>query len=155
MKDKGTFQFKEDGTSLILNSIPGVFRLCFCRPADDLACNVSSDFKASVGLFTARGPFDPLRRCVIGQACEYQLSGVGLDQSDSLIVTDLRSCSMVTRAGVPNFDNRTSSMSQEFQLTRLNGNYYVNFGNISRNVTGPGLGQRCLKQLASHLEGKR
>ena len=41
------------------SEVPGIFRICFCRPMKAETCQSSSGYKARVGLMTASGPFEP------------------------------------------------------------------------------------------------
>ena len=86
--DGTDFAFAGDGAKILL-SVPGIFRICFCRPITGIeACDSSSGFKARVGLMTASGPFVQSRICDLGSGCVVTLSGVGLAAGDQLWVAD-------------------------------------------------------------------
>ena len=86
--DGTNFAFAADGTQILL-SVPGIFRICFCRPITGIeACSSSSGFIARVGLMTASGPFARTTICQLGSACVVSLSGVGLTAGDWLWVAD-------------------------------------------------------------------
>lgn len=70
----------------ILLSVPGIFRLCFCRPSSTESCGSSAGFIARVGLMTASGPFVRASVCILSSNCTIELSGVGLLAGDQLWV---------------------------------------------------------------------
>ena len=86
--DGTNFAFAGDGEKILL-SVPGIFRICFCRPFTGIeACDSSTGFTARVGLMTASGPFARSTICDLGSACAVSLSGVGLTAGDLLWVAD-------------------------------------------------------------------
>jgi hypothetical protein len=86
--DGTNFAFAGDGEKILL-SVPGIFRICFCRPFTGIeACDSSTGFTARVGLMTASGPFARSTICDVGSACAVSLSGVGLTAGDLLWVAD-------------------------------------------------------------------
>ncbi|CAJ1443646.1 unnamed protein product [Effrenium voratum] len=84
--DGATFEFSGQ-VSNILMSVPGIFRVCFCKPLGSEVCNSSTSFRARVGLMTASGPFEQTTTCEVGSACTVQMSGIGLDIGDKLLIT--------------------------------------------------------------------
>ena len=94
LQDDGDFEFAGDPT---LRSTAGIFTMCFCRPG---RCSASSDFRASLGFFTARGPFQPTTACQQGQICTWQLLGIGLHVGDRLVFRD-HSCQAWTNGTQP------------------------------------------------------
>ena len=75
--DGSNFEFAN--VSSILLSVPGIFRICFCRPALGQDCVNSLGFQARVGLMTANGPFEKTTVCKLGSNCTAEFFGVGLD----------------------------------------------------------------------------
>ena len=78
-QDVGDFEFAGDS---VLRSTAGIFTMCFCRPG---RCDRSLDFRASLGFFTASGPFQLKTVCRQGQECTWQLLGIGLNDGDRLV----------------------------------------------------------------------
>ena len=86
--DGTNFAFAGDGAKILL-SVPGIFRICFCRPITGVdACDSSIGFTARVGLMTASGPFARTTICYVGSKCTVSLSGVGLTGGDLLWIAD-------------------------------------------------------------------
>ena len=73
--------------SEVLHSRAGIYRLCFCRQSDDSPCNETEHFSAAVGLLSARGPFHTDAVCELGTACMVELSGLGLQADDRVVLT--------------------------------------------------------------------
>eukprot|EP00438_Fugacium_kawagutii_P024209 Skav223070 [mRNA] locus=scaffold419:115477:121305:+ [translate_table: standard] len=84
--DGSTFEFLGNVSSVIL-SLPGIFRICFCRPTAGNSCESTLGFQARVGLMTATGPFYTTTQCDLGSNCTLDLSGVGLSVGDQLFFT--------------------------------------------------------------------
>ena len=76
--DGSDFAFASNGSSILL-SVPGIFRICFCRPVLGQGCDTSAGFQAKVGLMTASGPFEQTTVCELGSNCTAEFFGVGLD----------------------------------------------------------------------------
>eukprot|EP00438_Fugacium_kawagutii_P024218 Skav223079 [mRNA] locus=scaffold419:229465:230766:+ [translate_table: standard] len=105
--DASNFAFAGAGDNILL-SVPGIFRICFCRPIIDAeACDSSSGFRARVGLMTARGPFAQTTICDLGDACVVSLFGIGLTPADHLWVADgvCGSASGVAQKGFADLEN--------------------------------------------------
>lgn len=86
--DGTNFAFAGNGAKILL-SVPGIFRICFCRPITGVdACDSSIGFTARVGLMTASGPFAQTTICYVGGKCTVSLSGVGLTAGDLLWIAD-------------------------------------------------------------------
>eukprot|EP00438_Fugacium_kawagutii_P003116 Skav207543 [mRNA] locus=scaffold2063:30905:33294:+ [translate_table: standard] len=100
-QDDGDFVFAGDPT---LKSTAGIFTMCFCRPG---ICAISSDFKASIGFFTARGPFPVKTACLHGQECRWPLLGIGLNVGDRLVFR---------KHGCQDWNDEKLAVSTEFQL---------------------------------------
>ncbi|CAK9031780.1 unnamed protein product [Durusdinium trenchii] len=81
--DGSDFTFLDGGDQILL-SVPGIFRICFCRPGLGEVCDSSSGFKARVGLMTASGPFVRSTTCELGSSCTISLTGIGLSIGDQL-----------------------------------------------------------------------
>ena len=89
------FQFIEDANSSLtpssqyLESDPGFFRLCWCRPSNFSQCDQPADFNVSAGLFIATGPYSGQSfQCQFGSRCivmETDLRGVSLASGDQLL----------------------------------------------------------------------
>ena len=84
--DGSNFAFVGDVSSVVL-SVPGIFRICFCRPAAGNSCDTVGGFQARVGLMTASGPFEQTTQCELGSNCTVDVSGIGLDVGDQLFFT--------------------------------------------------------------------
>ena len=84
--DGTNFAFVTTGSSFLL-SVPGIFRMCYCRPAlTDEVCTAASSFQAAVGLMTASGPFEQITTCELSSACTVLLTGIGLNAGDKLLL---------------------------------------------------------------------
>ena len=96
----------------VLLSVPGIFRLCFCRPwpAEGTACNTPQSFRAKVGLLTASGPFEQAATCILGSNCTLQLSGIGLQAGDRLMIAD-ESCGQAGGMSLRGFPDLNESVS--------------------------------------------
>lgn len=99
--DGSSFAFS--GASDILLSVPGIFRICFCRPLSG-SCDAAPSFQARVGLMTASGPFEQTTVCELGSNCTVTVSGIGLDVGDGLFFTagSCGSSSGLDTKGYPN-----------------------------------------------------
>ena len=84
--DGSNFAFVGDVSSVVL-SVPGIFRICFCRPANGNTCGSPEGFQARVGLMTASGPFEQTTVCQLGSNCTVEVSGIGLEVGDQLFFT--------------------------------------------------------------------
>ncbi|CAE7915213.1 MKLN1 [Symbiodinium necroappetens] len=82
----GAFQFMASDSE-VLHSRAGIYRLCFCRQTDGSPCNATEHFSAAVGLLSARGPFHTDAVCELGTACMVELSGLGLQADDRVVLT--------------------------------------------------------------------
>ena len=78
-----------DGNDLYLMSSPGIFRLCWCRPAPALSlyCNKGVDFNVTVGLFRSVGPYSGQELfCAFGSQCVVTgLRGISLSSANLLL----------------------------------------------------------------------
>lgn len=116
--------------SQYLESDPGFFRLCWCRPSDQRQCNETSDFNVNAGLFIATGPYANQRfSCIIGARCILQgadLRGIQLGAGDSL----------VTLASCDSFVLSTAFPVPLPLAGTVNGTtYYFDFGDVQATVT--------------------
>lgn len=77
--DGYSFQFnQESDTSIYLESDPGYFRLCWCRPNNEtnIPCNTSAEFNVAAGLFIATAPYSGQSyQCHIGAGTPGCLGG--------------------------------------------------------------------------------
>ena len=92
-QEAGDFEFGGH----ILTSTAGIFSMCFCRPG---RCDNYLDFRASLGFFTARRPFQVKTVCHQGQPCDWELLGIGLTVGDRLVFRD-HSCSSWSNEAEP------------------------------------------------------
>ena len=99
-QDADGFRFL-GSSSEVLQSSAGIFRLCFCRPLHT-SCDQPADFKASIGFITARGPFEQTAPCTVGSSCIIELSGMGLAENDSLVVTSSKCSESIQLADLRN-----------------------------------------------------
>ena len=95
-QENGDFDFV--GESSLLWSAVGIFTMCFCRPSLE-NCTHALDFRASLGLFTTKGPFYVTRVCEQGRPCAVQLVGIGLNVGDRLVFRN-HSCQSWSYQGV-------------------------------------------------------
>ena len=84
--DGSSFAFV-GGVSSVVLSVPGIFRICFCRPTIGNSCETVAGFQARVGLMTASGPFEQTTECQLSSNCTVDVSGIGLDVGDQLFFT--------------------------------------------------------------------
>ena len=82
----------------LLRSPVGIYWLCFCRQKLDSPCADPSEFLATVGLLTARGPFrQDDNACEVGSVCMLELSGIGLHARDFVVLTHDDGCDNISR----------------------------------------------------------
>ena len=83
------FDFEGVEYSPYLESYPGFFRLCWCRPSSYTQCDQPSDFIVAAGLLIATGPYSgQSHQCVLGAQCivnAADLRGVSLASGDRLL----------------------------------------------------------------------
>ena len=72
-----------------LNTEPGIYRMCWCRPDPDagVSCDSASDFGTTIGLFLATGPYSgQTAQCELGSECVLSIfQGVSLSTRDSVV----------------------------------------------------------------------
>ena len=134
-EDGAAFQFQ--GASNLLRSPAGIFRLCFCRPTADAACDGAAAFRAPFGLMTAAGPFQQTTTCTVGSTCTLDLYGIGLHAGDALIVIEGSCGATAGAANLANFmPDQALRLQEEGQALQ------ASFGSIPRETT-PGTYGLC------------
>lgn len=137
-EEDGDFEFRGNP---ILQSTAGIFTMCFCRGN----CSSSLDFKASVGFFTARGPFPTKTVCLQGQTCSWQLLGIGLSVGDRLVFRG-HSCQAWNdeELGVSNVFQTFMNISEPVEVQEDGNGLEVDLGTLAFGANpGPGAYQVC------------
>ncbi|CAJ1379513.1 unnamed protein product [Effrenium voratum] len=130
--DGKDFAFIGNGSKRLM-SVPGFFRMCFCRPGVE-TCTVPSSFHAGAGLLTASGPFSETTVCDVGSSCDVTLAGVGVAVGDQLWVVDGQ-CGNTSGMLERGFPNLTKPFQVEAGLQ-------VRLGNLPSEAS-PGLYRLC------------
>ena len=133
--DGSNFNFQATDTTLL--SVPGIFRMCFCRPSSSETCEASSGFIARVGLMTASGPFSRATTCALGSPCSIQVSGVSLSAGDRLWVA-LGTCGQAVGIGDKGYTGLQEPLLLEDGVNGLT----VNLGVLPFTAL-PGVYQLC------------
>ena len=140
------FQFIEDANSSLtpssqyLESDPGFFRLCWCRPSNFSRCDQPADFNVSAGLFIATGPYSGQSfQCQFGSRCivmETDLRGVSLASGDQLL--PLAEC-----VGVVPSRTFLQPESVPGTINASTGAYHFDLGYLELNSSKPEVLQLC------------
>ncbi|CAE7249789.1 Svep1, partial [Symbiodinium natans] len=84
------FHFGDNSTTNsteILLSVPGIFRMCYCRTSAEDFCRDPVDFQARLGLLTVKGPFVQSTTCQLDNDCIIEVRGVEVAVEDQMLVT--------------------------------------------------------------------
>ena len=130
-------------TSRYLLSVPGIFRICFCRPLAGEVCASASSFHAAVGLMTASGPFEQTTTCELGSSCTVQLSGIGLMGGDQLLFA-IGECGNSTSVGSLGYP----SLQDPLEVEDGSSGMQVTLGELPAEAV-PGLYRVCWCPLAA------
>ena len=133
--DGSNFAFLAADTTLL--SVPGIFRMCFCRSSSIETCEASSGFIARVGLMTASGPFSRATTCALGSSCSIALSGVSLSAGDRLWVA-LGTCGEAVAIG----DKGYAALANPLMVEDSANGLTVNLGILPFSAL-PGVYQLC------------
>ena len=132
--DGSNFAF--EGVSSVVLSVPGIFRICFCRPANGNTCGAPEGFQARVGLMTASGPFEQTTVCQLGSNCTVEVSGIGLEVGDQLFFTH-SACGSSDSLSQKGFTSLKDPLQLEFS-----GSLQVSLGELPLSAN-PGLYYVC------------
>lgn len=133
-----SFEFMQDAnSSRYVESDPGFYRLCWCRPSNSHQCLQATDFNVAAGLFIATGPYpSQSHQCGMGSNCivsDSDLRGVSLGRGDWLL--PMAACG--------------GNASRSFPLLAVTGTqngsaYYFDLGHLELNSSStPELLQLC------------
>lgn len=142
------------GEARWLTSLPGIYRICYCRPrADDPTkevdpCKVPTSFKAAVGLMTVNGPLQTTTTCALGSSCEVTIQGIDLAAGDAIMIVD-GPCGEgggLEALGFPDLETSVTLQSGD-------SGYLANLGNIP-TAASPGVYTICWCPLASSCRAR-
>ncbi|CAE7627267.1 ANKRD50, partial [Symbiodinium sp. CCMP2456] len=137
------------GEARFLTSLPGIYRICYCRPqADDPtkeadSCKGPSSYKAAVGLMTVNGPLQTTTTCALGSACEVTIQGIDLAAGDAIMIVD-GPCGEgggLEALGFPDLETSVTLQSGD-------SGYLANLGNIP-TAASPGVYTICWCPVAN------
>lgn len=127
---RSTYSWGEEGIQVVV----GIKRLCWCSLQANCGEDVSN-YRVEVGIFTVLGPDTTLITCGIGVACGVTgITGLGLDISRRLLVTEGTVCGMNTSIPLPGFPGEWPGIS--FDATDGGTSFF--FGTIDHATVQPG-----------------